>query len=441
MSTLATAFVAVAMLAFATPVSGQQATEIVIAVGNSAVVPAGGALETVSVGNPDVFDVRLPESQAEVIVSGIAPGSGTLILWTTGGGRVSYTVRVTLDAPTLESQLRQLFPGETINVTGFGNTLVLSGQVQDPRVTDKALTLARSMGENVQVLNNMSTPDPGQVLLQVRFAEVSRSWQREIGPTLVTREGSDWIGAVGPVDNVRTAGNESSGGQNEVAEVFSDAVNFFLFHEASGVSAFIQALESNGIFRTLAEPNLIAMPAESASFLAGGEFPFPVLQGNQGQNAVSIQFKEFGIRLNFTPTITNSGAIRLDVEPEVSALDFANGLTISGFNIPSLLARRARTVVELEDGQTFAIAGLVDNSIVENISKIPLLGDIPILGELFKSRDLRQNRSELLVLVTPRIVQPLNQEPAIPTGEPETWRWNSSIRDPDAGSPPPPSGR
>ena len=427
---------AMALLALLVPASGAaQVQEILLAVGSSTVVSGTGPLETIAVGNPNIADVQVTSGN-DVVVSGIAPGSTTIILWSTAGARNSYTVRVTLDAPALERQFELLFPGETIDVSGVGNALILSGQVRDPRVSQKALQLASSFGgENVQVLDNLSVPDQGQVLLQVRFAEVSRSWQREIGSSLTTYEGDNVVGVIGPVDNVRTPDqqNQQDVSGQAVAEVFSDAVNFFLFHEPSGLSTFIQALQTNGLFRTLAEPNLIAMPAESASFLAGGEFPFPVLQGNQS-NAVTIQFKEFGIRLNFVPEITNSGSIRLDVTPEVSSLDFANGLTISGFRIPSLLARRARTVVELGDGQTFAIAGLVDNSMTENISKIPLLGDIPILGELFKSRDHRQNRTELLVLVTPRIVQPLDQSPALPTGEPETWNWDKSIRDPDGGS-------
>ena len=412
------------------PVSGQAtpAQEIVLAVGNSVVIPGGGTLTRVAIGDPTVATVTTA-GLTEVLVNGVAPGSTSLFIWTSDGGRSSYTIRVTLDAPSLEREYAGLFPNENIRVTAVGNAVILSGQIADPRVADKAIQLARGLGEDIQVMNNLSVPNPGQVLLQVRFAEVSRSWQRELGPTLLTRDGSNIDVVLGPVDNVRTTDDEDA-----IAEVFSDAVNFYLFHEPSRVNAFIQALETNGLFRSLAEPNLIAMPAETASFLAGGEFPFPVLQGNQGSNAVTIQFKEFGIRLDFTPYITNSGSIRLRVAPEVSALDFANGLTVSGFTIPSLLARRAATVVELEDGQTFAIAGLVDNSIVESISKVPLLGDIPILGELFKSRDLRQNRSELLVLVTPRIVQPLDQEPPLPTGEPETWGWDKSIRDPDASS-------
>ncbi len=415
----------------ATAARAQTSQEIVLPVGNSTVISAGGSLIRVAIGDPNVATATTA-GPTDVLVNGVAPGSTSLFIWTVGGARASYTIRVTLDAPSLERELAAMFPTENIEVTAVGNSVILSGQVRDPLIAGKALTLARGLAENVQVMDNLVVPNPGQVLLQVRFAEVSRSWQREIGPTLITRDGNNVDVALGPVENARTP-NSSGGNQGAQAEVFSDAVNFFLFHDPSRVTAFVRALQTNGLFRSLAEPNLIAMPAETASFLAGGEFPFPVLQASQGNNAVTIQFKEFGIRLNFVPDITNSGSIRLWVQPEVSSLDFANGLTISGFQIPSLLSRRASTVVELEDGQTFAIAGLVDNSMTENISKVPLLGDIPILGELFRSRDMRQNRSELLVLVTPRIVQPLDQEPPLPTGEPETWRWDKSIRDPDGG--------
>ena len=182
------------------------------------------------------------------------------------------------------------------------------------------------------------------------------------------------------------------------------------------------------LFRSLAEPSLLAASGDSASFLAGGEFPYPVLQGGTASNAVTIQFKEFGIRLNFKPVITNSGMIRLQVRPEVSQLDFANATQIAGFLIPSLLARRAETTVELADGQTFAIAGLVDNSMAKAINKVPILGDIPILGYLFKSEEFRQNRTELLVLVTPRLVEPMDEAPPLPTGEPDTWERNDELR-------------
>jgi pilus assembly protein CpaC len=185
-------------------------------------------------------------------------------------------------------------------------------------------------------------------------------------------------------------------------------------------------MRNEGTFRSLAEPDLLAFPGEQASFLAGGEFPYPTVQGVTQQ--LSIEFKEFGIRLSFTPEITNSGAIRLSVAPEVSQLDFANGLTMAGFQVPALLSRRAQTVVELAQGQTFAIAGLMDNRMTESVSKFPLLGDIPILGALFRSKDMRDNQSELLVLVTPFLVNPLDVPPPLPTGELQEWDRDRFIR-------------
>jgi pilus assembly protein CpaC len=404
----------------------QVSQEIVLSTGNSTVVAVGAPMTRVSIGNPEVAD-PVVVSATEIVLTARAPGSTTLLIWA-GGARSSYTVRVTADAATLQREFERLFPDETIEASAIANTLILSGEVQDRQVARRALQLARSLGDG-QIIDNMAVPDLGQILLQVRFAEVSRSWMEELGPTLIMRDGSNLDVVIGPNDNVRS--RESQDPDDPIAEAFSDAVNFFIFHEPSRVAAFVQALESKGLFKSLAEPNLLAMPAESASFLAGGEFPFPTLQGGGSSNAVTIQFKEFGIRLSFVPDITNSGAIRLWVAPEVSSLDFANGLVFQGFNIPALLSRKAETTIELEDGQTFAIAGLVDNTLVESVSQIPILGDIPILGELFKSRNMRQNRSELLVLVTPRIVRPLDDPPPIPTDEPETWKWDKSMRNPD----------
>ena len=405
----------------------QVSQEIVLPTGNSTVVTVAATMARISIGDPDVADVA-PVSRTEIVVTGKAPGSTTLLVWDQGGTRTSYTVRVTADAASLQREFERLFPDETIEASAIVNTVILSGQVKDRQVARRALQLASSLGD-VQIIDNMVVPDLGQILLQVRFAEVSRSWMEELGATLLTRDGSNIDVVIGPTDNVRSA--DQTQPDAPIGEAFSDAVNFFIFHDPSRVAAFVQALESKGLFKSLAEPNLLAMPAESASFLAGGEFPFPTLQGGAASNAVTIRFKEFGIRLSFVPDITNSGAIRLWVAPEVSSLDFANGLTFQGFQIPALLSRKAETTIELEDGQTFAIAGLVDSRLIENVSQVPILGDIPILGELFKSRDLRQNRTELLVLVTPRIVRPLDMAPPIPTDEPETWKWDKSIRNPD----------
>jgi pilus assembly protein CpaC len=220
-----------------------------------------------------------------------------------------------------------------------------------------------------------------------------------------------------------------SGNIDNSVGVLSDAVNMFTFTPDLNLTTFISALESNGLFRSLAEPNLLAAHGVTASFLAGGEFPYPVLQGGNS-TGVSIVFKEFGVKLDFTPFILPGGNIRLQVAPEVSSLDFANGLTISGFNIPSILSRKAETEIELADGQTFAIAGLMDNTMVTDYDKIPLLGDIPILGSLFRSKEIRENRTELLVLVTPVIVWPTDESPPVPTGEADTWNWERHMDGP-----------
>jgi pilus assembly protein CpaC len=198
----------------------------------------------------------------------------------------------------------------------------------------------------------------------------------------------------------------------------------------ASIELLIQALTTKGYFKTLAEPNLLTLPGHEASFLAGGEFPYPTIQGGGGGNAVTIVFKEFGIKLKFTPVITRNGSIRLHVAPEVSSLDFGNAVNFQGFVIPSLLTRRAETEVELKDGQYLVIAGLADNSLITSASKIPILGDLPILGQFFRSKDARERRTELLVLVSPQLVQPSDAAPALPTGEPETWRWDGTLKQP-----------
>lgn len=395
--------------------------------GNSEVLRFPTNLERVSVGDPQVADAVVVSAR-EVVINGLQLGTTTVLTWGDQGQRRAYRVRVTPDVAALEEDLAAYFPDQEIRVSSSGPTIVLSGTVTDPQAAQKAVTLAEQAGgENVSVMDNMEVPDPPQVLLQVRFAEVNRSAMKELGSNLLRVDPDDPFGddAIGA-----TPGSFSGGFPGEgPSQSFSDAVNFFLFDQSSSVGAFIQALRSKGFFRSLAEPNLLAVPGDSASFLAGGEFPFPMVQGGQQSGAVTVEFREFGVRLNFHPTITNSGAIRLRVAPEVSQLDFSNALEIQNFQVPALSSRRAETTIELEEGQTFAIAGLLDSSMTENVSKVPFLGDIPILGALFRSKTLRQERTELLVLVTPQLVQPREEAPALPTGEPETWEWLQSIPD------------
>jgi len=399
----------------------QTAELISIAHGASAVVSIPGGLSRVSIANPEVADAVVV-SETEVVVNGKVSGATSLLIWSASGRLTVYTVRVTADANTLQREFHRLYPNETVTVSAVGNSVVLTGEVTDAVTRRQMVALAETLGEDVTVLDHLGLPDQGQVLLKVRFAEVSRNAMEQLGINVMRADPRNRLGdneGAMSLGSPPLSGNFGSG--EGPGQTFSDAVNFFLFNPDYNVSAFIRALQSNGTFRSLAEPNLLALPGEEATFLAGGEFPFPVVQGSGNNTSITVVFKEFGIRLAFTPEITNSGAIRLDVAPEVSALDFANGLQLSGFRIPALTSRKAHTVVELLPGQTFAIAGLMDNSLIENVNKVPLLGDIPILGSLFRSTDMRQSRTELLVLVTPELVRPLNSIPDVPTGEPDSW--------------------
>jgi pilus assembly protein CpaC len=389
-----------------------QAQEVVrVARGQSALLLQPTAVARVSIGDPSIADAVVI-SPREVLVNGIELGTTTLILWDQAGQRRVYTVEVTVDAAALDRTVRSLFPGEPVRVTASANIVIVSGAVSDTRVARQVLALARATG--AEVIDNLTAPPAQQVLLQVRVAEVSRNAIRELSSQLL---------AFNPQE-LATDGDLGF-------ETLSDGlVRIFLSSPGARFDAIFRALRTTGEVRTLAEPNLIAMDGSPASFLAGGEFPFPVVTGTD-QARIAIQWREFGVRLNFTPFLTGGGNIRLQVAPEVSSLDFASGLVVSGFAVPSLLTRRASTEVELQNGQTFAIAGLLDNSTLESVTRVPILGDLPILGALFRSRQKRENRTELLVLVTPRLIGPMDQAPPVPTGEPETWpRRDPTVREP-----------
>jgi pilus assembly protein CpaC len=294
-----------------------------------------------------------------------------------------------------------------ITLTASGGAIIISGSVRDPHVARRILEVVASSGATV--INNMAAPAARQVLLHVRFAEVNRSVLSSLSADLRLINPQNLGGAFEDAQLV------------DIETLAEGAVRLFLLGDnGAGLEMLIRALKTQGDFRSLAEPNLIALEGQEASFLAGGEFPFPMVQGGQS-NAVSIAWKEFGVKLNFTPTVTNIGTIRLDVAPEVSSLDFANGLTFGGFQIPAILTRRTETSIELRPGQHLAIAGLLDNSTLVEWQKIPLLGDLPIIGTFFRSRSVRDRNTELLVLVTPHLVEPTDQPTPLPTGEPETW--------------------
>jgi len=416
---------AVALVGSARPAVAQRvvrAPEQVVSVskGASALLVNTTNIQRFSIGDPAVAEAVVV-SPTEVLINGKTLGTTSLFLWDNTGAIKLYSVEVTADAPGLQRYLSSVLQGERIDVIASGNVVTLSGQVRDASVANRAVEIAK--GSGATIVDNLTTPEAVQVLLKVRFAEVNKSAIKEFRSQLATLNphkldaedlNPGWIG---------TANTNPQDGS------FSDGViDLGLFNAGASIELLIRALSSKGLLKSLAEPNLMTLPGREASFLAGGEFPYPAVQGGGGNNAVSIVFKEFGIRLKFTPTITRSGSIRLKVAPEVSALDFSNPLIFGGFTIPSLLSRRAETEVEMQSGQYLAIAGLVDNRMTNNSTKVPVLGDIPILGQFFRSKDARQNRTELLVLVSPKLVEPSNTPALLPTGEPATWGFKGDMK-------------
>lgn len=375
--------------------------------GKSTILTFPPSLRRVSVGSPEVLDAVVV-SPREVLLNGKAPGVTSLIL--SGGGRNQiYDVVVSGDVQLLRARIAQMFPDEPIQVAVDRDLVVLSGQVADPYVVQRALQLARAYagGDTTRVINAFQVDDTRQILLQVRIAEVNRQELLEWGlkasrvdPFNLRGDTEGHVGFGVPGGTLGNFINNPPGPD----QTFSDALNLYFFEPDAAVGVFIRALREKGVLQTLAEPNLVAVNGQEASFLVGGEFPYPVVEGSATTRTVTIVFKEFGIHLRFRPTMLGNDLINLDVEPEVSQLDFANGLNFGGFLIPALSTRKAKTSVQLRNGQTFSIAGLISHETAEVVDKLPVLGDIPVIGLLFQSRNFRERQTELVVLVTPNIV-------------------------------------
>lgn len=411
--------------------------QLQVQTGKSLVINSQETLQRVSVTDPAIA-TALIVAPTQVLIHGLTPGTVTLVLWDDQGRTRSFNLTVELDINSLTQTLTEVFPGENIHLVESGPAVILSGTVSRKDVGDQIAAVAASQVKNV--VNLLQTEDGRQVvMLQVKFAEVDRTAVQQLGANLFSTGAANTPAAIstqqfgglsGNVGGIPagTTGGGSATGQNRVSGGIgnpligtpatfglSDLLNLFVFRPDLNLGMAIRALEQKNLLQILAEPNVLALNGTEASFLAGGEFPFPVVQGTGGLNSVTVQFKEFGVRLTFTPTVLSDGAIRLKVAPEVSALDFANSVTVSGFNVPALSSRRAQTNVELRDGQSFAIAGLLDNRLTQVYSKIPVLGDLPILGNFFKSRNTNRSKTELMVMVTPHLVRPVEQT-ALPSG-------------------------
>jgi pilus assembly protein CpaC len=380
--------------------------------GRSTVLRTDFEIVRIAVTNPEVADAVVVQPR-EILVDGKAPGTISLIVWSTDD-RKHYDLVVEPAVSRLQQQLQLLFPGEEIQVNATDEAIILSGAVSSNSVSLRAAEIAQASSSKMKLINMLQLPsgqESQQVMLQVRFAEVNRRAVMELGANFVVNR-QDYAGRSTTQQFAAPDFDDGTAG----GLAFSDFLNLFFFSREEGIGAIIKALQSRGFFQSLAEPNLIAYNGEEASFLAGGEIPIPVVTGGGATTAVSVEYKEFGIKLRFRPVIAGD-VIRLTVEPEVSTLDFGNGVTIEGFRIPALSTRRARTNVELRDGQSFAIAGLLDNLTQEDAAAIPILSRIPIIGNLFKSKAERAERTELMVLITPRLVRALEPDevPPLPT--------------------------
>ncbi len=391
-----------------------------ILVGKSVVVNVQTAITRVLSSNPAVIET-LATSPTEIVVEGRAAGTSSLILWDQSGRSQMLDVIVDLDVTGLRNAIGRVYPNQQVEVQADGGRLVLSGSVPDAKAVEDLTKMATVYSP--QIVNSLQVAEPHerQILLEVKFAEVDRTKLDQLGFNIFSTGATNTIGAIttqqfGPPaiqGNVNgTIGAPLQGATSSFK--FNDLLNIFLFRPDINLGATIRDLQQKSVLEILAEPNLMAANGQKASFLAGGEFPFPLVQPGAGFTAVTIQFKPFGVKLDFTATISNDNVMRLHVAPEVSTLDFSNGLTIEGFNIPAISTRRAETEIELKDGQSFGIAGLLDHRAQALLTKVPGIGDVPVLGQLFRSRSVNRSNTELLVLVTPRIVDPVHTPSAAP---------------------------
>ena len=394
------------------------ANDLSVVVGKSVLLDCANPVERVAVGMGGIAEATAV-SPVEILINGKAPGETSLIIWERGGNREFFnlTVRAGLSASNdrfdvIRRELNRQLPGQEVKISGENGAVFLSGTVKDLTSSERAVQIASVAGKVVNLLNVQVPAAESQVLLKVVFASVDRNKSKQLGINLFSTGFGNVIGGVttGQFNAPYLHPPDPSG---TIINLAND-LNLFAFLPGLDLGATVQAMESKGLVEVLAEPNVLAQDGKQGSFLAGGEYPYPVAQasGTGSGSTVTIQFKEYGIRLNFIPTITPRGTIRLQVAPEVSSLDFTNAVQISGYQVPAIAVRRVKTEVELDKGQSFAIGGLLDNRETETFEKIPFISSVPILGKFFQSINRTKQNTELIVIVTPEVVNP------IPVGAP-----------------------
>ncbi len=417
---------------------GQTAENLSMTLGKSLVIEYPSDVREIKIGDTSVIDGS-PVTTREIVLDGKGVGTTTMIVWNKTGQRTFYNVNVELNLEPLRRLLKESFPNEAIDVHSARDTVTLTGSVSSKDVFDRAGAMAASQSKTV--VNNLLVHDgpmEKQILLRVRFAELDREKEVQFGVNLLAGPGGNAIGAgtgqfnsgslagtltvpasaaggsststgtsASGLGSSSTGGTSSSTTGNAVTYTISQMLNIFALDPKLNLGAFVKALQNENILQILAEPNLVTSNGKDASFLVGGQFPVPVVQGGATAGAVTVQFKEYGIKLRFTPLITSNGTIKMHLFQDVSTLDLTNAVVLNGFTIPALSNRTTETDVELGEGQSFVVAGLINNQEQNALSKVPGLASIPILGALFKSKDDKVQRSELILVVTPEITMPL----------------------------------
>lgn len=417
--------------------SANTADVLHVVVGHSVVLTSPRQLRRVFVGNPAVLET-FTSGATEVVLTAKAAGVSSLVVWDEADSQRLYTVSADLDPVALRASLEEAFPGSSIHAEAREGKMILTGSVSSEAVSDAAFKMASLYAK--EVVNSLQIiPAHGkQVQLKLRIVEVDRTRLEQFGINITAGGQTQAETTTGQFATAATR----SGSSLEV----SNPLNIFLYNSKLDVGVTIQDLEQKQILQVLAEPTLTTLSGLPARFLSGGEFPFPVTEGGTGgATAISIQFRPYGVKVEFTPTVNPDGSIRLKLAPEVSTLDYSNAVTISGFTVPALSTRRTETEVEIQNGQSFVVSGLLDHRTTEILAKVPGIANIPILGPLFRSKNVNHSVVELVIVVTATVVDPLSTAPTQSAEQPrfvvpnlDADIFDSSAREKSAAQPQPP---
>jgi pilus assembly protein CpaC len=415
-----------------------------IPLGRSIMFETPRRLKRVYVSNPLVIN-SFTASPTQIVVTAKTPGISSLILWDEAGRSQTYLVSSDTDVANLRQEIHAAMPNDDIQVESQQDRISLSGTVLNEASSDAAFKIASLYTKTVVNSVVVRQPHIHQVKLKVQIIEVDRSKIDELGLNIFSQGKNTSAAQTGQFPSVNTtASTSTSGAAGPPILSVSNPLNLLFYNSSLNLGVTLQDLQNKQVLQILAEPTITTLSGQKASFLSGGEFPFPVVQGSAGgATSITIQFRSYGVKLEFTPIVNDDGTIQLKVMPEVSALDFTNAVTISGYTIPAIATRRADTQVELRDGQSFAISGLLDHRTTDILSKMPGIGDVPILGQLFRSKNVSHSTVELVVIVTPTIVDPLTDttvpwEPKLPVPllDPKKFDKNNSKQKPGATPPP-----